>query len=264
MSEQILSNTYINTYQSIKITPSIKKEEYAVWRNVFPGLNFPKGSKSRISIILGPVLFSIDFGVLMDKTIYEPTLLIFPLLPDELKTSFSWNLMGLVGSPKFLMYYPFNEDREIVSHLYTEMGIPKPPNQAQKTEIIEKIKEKVYLFEGDVTTKHFKKLFSSINQASNSWGSDYNYTVSQLFIMICIYVYLDQISLAIETYNKLHELLKNFEKKQKFGVSVPYNNKLMERLNHLIKNRTQFLRSMDKELLLPKYTTLDKVDIRFE
>lgn len=116
-------NSWQELYNSIIVSKEVKKTEYSLWKDIFTGFNLT--SKSRLTKLIGPLEMHVDLKSDYDKLSYSPSIIIIEIYKFKLPNLFlqASNILDANKRPLSFVYYPFNEEKDIIEKLYKNMGL---------------------------------------------------------------------------------------------------------------------------------------------
>jgi len=249
-------NKWIDFYRSLKVTSQMRKKEYSIWRDNFPSLNFL--SKSRLGKIWGPIMFFLDFHVEFDKLTYMVSPLLVPIsrASNELGMFTTGYLKSKHGSALQFMYYPFNEDNNILNLYYRKNNFKEPYNEKEKLTIIRNLELAKVSIEGDLALDQltrFLKYIETTNDLSNE-----KHILNHMLISLYANLYLNFLQQSWTIYHNIVSVSKGlYNKYPDFNVS-----KFLELIESDLTRRSEYLHYMNEVKADKKYVNAVKAEIK--
>lgn len=194
------NNNWQELHNSIIVSHNIKKTEYSLWKDIFTGFNLT--SKSRLTKLIGPLEMHIDLKSDYDKLSYSPSVITIEISKVKLSNLFlqASNILDANKRPLSFVYYPFNEEKDIIEKLYKNMGFEAPLNQVDKVRTIKATYDQLFSF-NDLTVDQLLDLIAKFRSPVVTS----NQTIHELIIQFYAYLYVNNIGNASNILEKLED-----------------------------------------------------------
>lgn len=245
--------TFLDYYKTIKVTSEIKRAEYTLWKDNFPGLNFI--SNSRLTKIFGPIELNLDFNTDIDKLTYSASIFLSPITRSTIDLMFSTNsIKDSRGKDILFVYYPFNEEKEIIENFYTKVGLNPPQTQLEKTDAIKQTLLSEFDFSKDLSIDNLIRLLEISNPLFSGTGTK----VRNLIIKIYAYLYLNDLVTTESFYIELSEEL-NLQENIAITKDAVLN--YLKTIRNDIDNREEYLKYLAEYKGNKKYNKIEMAEL---